>query len=93
MKPDDAMETAENATIFGLVVSLVMALFKMITSLGLRSKCGIFDIDLRNKETKQLEIERKNELELRKLELQEQELELRRLELEAKQSSEIKISQ
>lgn len=92
MSPSEALDTAENATIFSLVVALIMGLFKMITSLGMRSKCGVFDFDLRNKETKQLEIEKCNELEMRKMELQERELEIRRLEVESRYSEPVKLS-
>lgn len=45
--------------------------YKLIQSRGLSSKCGIFQVDLRSKEARLLEINNKHELDLKKLEIEE----------------------
>ena len=54
---------------------------QMITKLGLRSKCFGLDLDLRSKETKQLEIQQQHDVELKRVSLEERKLALREKEL------------
>lgn len=71
----------ENAALFGLIAGIIMGLFQMITKLGLRSKCFGLDLDLRSKETKQLEIQQQHDVELKRISLEERKLALREKEL------------
>ena len=74
----------ENAALFGLIAGIIMGLFQMITKLGLRSKCFGLDLDLRSKETKQLEIQQQHDVELKRISLEERKLALREKELSSK---------
>jgi hypothetical protein len=78
---------AENAALFGLIAGIIMGLFQLITKMGMRSKCLGFDLDLRSRETKQMEIEKLHELKLKRLSLEERKIALREKEIESKYSA------
>ena len=80
-------DDAENAALFGLIAGIIMGLFQMITKLGLRSKCFGLDLDLRSKETKQLEIQQMHDIELKRISLEERKIALREKELASKYES------
>jgi hypothetical protein len=45
--------------------------YKIILARGFASKCGFFSVDLRSKEARLLEIQNKQEIDMRKLDIEE----------------------
>ena len=83
---------AENAALFGLIAGIIMGLFQLITKMGMRSKCFGLDLDLRSRETKQLEIQTLHEMEMKRISLEEKKLALQEREIEAKYASVVDLN-
>lgn len=67
---DKLLENLENVGMNGLMLVFLFGLYKFLISRNLVSKCGIFNLDLRSAETRQLELEYKHKERLAELEVQ-----------------------
>ena len=71
MSSTDILQNLEIGGWSAIFLMCAYGIYKLILAKGFASKCGMFQVDLRSAATRQMEINNKQEIDMKKLEIEE----------------------